>query len=207
MKKTILLLSVVLLTSCKRVLMTAYGIRQPKIESNESITRFLKKANIETAEIYHVDSANSYSFWNNIENINQPIDLKIFNGKGELLKKLEQNQCTGIYSDQIAGMNLPGALPVIIKAENAVDVLKKFERIDGKRPVINDFDKEGFLVCITFSNAFGKAARNNISSWTNALKKNKSADKIKILYMNMDMHTSWGIKSRKDPRRMKFNYS
>lgn len=181
------------------------GIRQPRIESNESIAKFLAKAGIKSDKVFHVDSAFSYSFWMDVSRAGRPIDLKIYNGKGFLLKKFEQDQCSGIYSDQIAEMDLIGSIP-LINEENVAEELQKFKTLDGRKLTLQSFDETEFIACISYTDAFGKSALENIVNWTNSIKKNKSADKIEILYMNMDMHASWGIQSRKDPRRMKFDY-
>jgi hypothetical protein len=206
MKKTIFLLCIVLLTSCRRTVMIMMGVHQPRIESDNSIVKFLGKANVSTDEIYHVDSVMSYNFWKDSAILGRIPDLKIYNSKGELLKRLEKNQCSGIYTDEIAQMDLPNAPAAINNGENVSSSFEMYRRMDGKKTHLGEFKPGEFIACIYYLDALGKVSRDNIEGWTSSLKKNKSADKIKILYMNMDMHTSWGITSRKDPRRLKFDY-
>ncbi|MEP7264301.1 MAG: hypothetical protein ABI772_07385 [Bacteroidota bacterium] len=207
MKKLILLcITAITLTSCKKTLLIVAGVRQPRIESDKSITRFLEKAGVSSNDVYHVDSSSSYTFWQDSTIVGRMPDLLIFNGKGELLRRLGKDECTGVYTDQLAIMDLPGAPVAIINTQSLASVLENYRRLDGMKTTIQDFGPDSFVACISYTDALGSVARDNIKGWTASLKKNKSADKIKILYMNMDMHTSWGIKSRKDPRRLKFRY-
>src|SRR5687767_2822193 len=101
MKKTTFLLCIVCFMSCKKTLMIVMGVKQPKIENNESIMKFLVRADVQSADVYYVDSSASYNFWADSSMVDRLIDLRIYNGKGEMLKKLERGQCTAIYTDGI----------------------------------------------------------------------------------------------------------
>jgi hypothetical protein len=182
------------------------GVKQPKIENNESIKAFLTKAGALGNDVYHVDSVASYNFWSDQSMVSRLIDLRIYNSKGEMLKKLEQGQCTAVYTDQIAEMNLYDTPAENDSAENISSVLKKFKGMNGERISLADIKPDEFIACISFTMALGNVALDDIQSWTTSLRKNKSAGKIRIIYMNMDMHESWGIASRKDPRRIRFDY-
>lgn len=207
MKKTILMLLLIAMTlSCKRVLMVVMKIRQPRIESMESINSFLIKGGITSNEVYYVDSTVSYTFWYDPSVVERLPDMKIYNSNGDLIRKLGKQECSKVYGDQIAEMNLASLPVVIINAEHVASTLAKYKRIDGKKVTLQDFKQGDYIACMSYTNALGKVATNSLQTWTNSLKKNKDADKIKILYMNMDMNTTWGITSRKDSRRLKFDY-
>jgi hypothetical protein len=56
-----------------------------------------------------------------------------------------------------------------------------------------------------YSLAMGKIASSRLKEWKTELIKNKGYS-INYIYLNMDMHETWGIKSKDDNRIIKFDF-
>lgn len=202
----IVLLLALSFTSCRKLMRISYGMKQPKIESNASINEYLQKINIVTENVFYIDSAYSYGFWKDTTRFMNLPDVEIYNGNGELIKRLGRDECSGVFSKMMSETRYHDLKPIIIEPKVLDTALIAFRRFDGVKVTSKDFKKDEIIVCITFMKAFGKLSLNSLNYWTTDLKKNPDADKIKILYIAFDPHKSWGIKSRRDPRRVRLHY-
>src|ERR1017187_9552205 len=96
MKKTILSVSLfvvasIFLSGCTKVMMYAYGIRNPKIETKQSITQYAADNGIETDNLYAFrDSASLAGFYS--LKIGIP-EINFYNKDGNLMKYRNEKIC------------------------------------------------------------------------------------------------------------------
>ena len=199
-----ILLALMLLTffSCKQVLKITYGFRQPRIETNRTLQRFTASAGIRDTLLLHIDSASSWHNEQYIAEINRMPALEFYSPEGVLTGKLNNDECT----------NIEGKIKSIVfeaqdtSTKRLSDVLQKFEAADGRKITMRDLQGSQAIVCIYYTNAFGKASKEALSLWPDYLKKHDKYPGMKFIYLNIDMHESWGIQSKNDDRYMIFEY-
>ena len=153
--RLVILYSFILFTmsSCKLLVRIITGVRQPKIESSASVISFVKKNGINSDQIFYIDSAASWKFWelHQMENI---LDVRIYDSKGRLLKYLPQAQCSGTVAKNLREINLPALLPIAIASDSLSQVLRNFRRVDNKMLQLSDFKEGDFIVGIYCLKAF-----------------------------------------------------
>ena len=191
--------------SCKPILKVLMGVKQPRIESNASIMSFVKRNGIQSDQVFYIDSTASWTFWkqHKMENLS---DLIIFNHKGELLSNLPKSVCTGNVEKTLKSIDISALKPSLLATEDLQKVLNKFRRIDNSKVNVNDFNVDFIVVIYCLKPMGNQQFKNTALAYTNELMLNPSYPHLKILYMNTDMHESWGIKTKDDPRYMIFDY-
>lgn len=197
---------VLIISSCNLIARKLLGIKQPGIESTQSITAFMQKNGLNSEYCYYIDSIASYKFWKENEE-KRVTSLAIFNGSGQFLKRLGANECSGTLAKTLETIDLSNLKPVIITSDNLDNILQKFRRVDNTKTVVTDFKSDEFVVTIFWMKCFGSLSfKDDVVEWTKELKKNQFGSNIRILYLNTDMHESWGIKSKDDERRIVFDF-
>jgi hypothetical protein len=194
-------IAVSLLCSCRFIIKKAYGMHNLRVESNESITDFLKRADISSKETFYLDSAHGPDFWIS-GNLHSFPQIEIYNSSGELIRTLAKHECSGTFSNALSQLNIDSLKPSMVNTRTFNKQMENFTRLDGMKMKREDYSNQ-FAVCIYYSNAFGKLSLDDLRDWTKQLQLNKSSERISILYMNIDMHTSWHLKNKRDPRYIK----
>jgi hypothetical protein len=122
------LMCLVLLTSCKKTMQIAMGLKQPRIENNKSILAFLDRVEIKSTDVYFVDSVSSYEFWLDSTRFERIPGIEVYNSQGELIQRMAYEECSGVFGNVMADTKFHELKPMIINAKNINDVMKPYRR-------------------------------------------------------------------------------
>jgi len=179
--------------------MKIMGYKKPKIETNESIEKFLVDGGVTPDNIMHIDSTASHWYY---RRSSVPMSgMEIYNSDGMLVRKLEEGECSGTMVKSLANYDIDQFKAQVINSQYLDTVLKPFEMPDGRKLTKNDFKSTDFIVCIYYGKYEGKQYLNTIKFMSDEINKNPERDRLKVYYLNVDMHECWKIKDKSDNRR------
>ena len=195
MKKLIIILIAFNFFSCMSVKKLISGVKNPKIESKESIINYLKKNKIETKHVAALKDVKEFS-----EMFQQDLSFPnflIFNKEGKLINPDQKKKCV---SDVNQFMQTLDALNSdVLKRNDSEDIKLNFIRsrivdLDGNNFELeeNDF----FMVCV-WAKFMGKGTTRKVKKYVDAANKK---DNLSFVLLTFDPQEFW-----KDTVKLDFN--
>lgn len=186
-KQLLLLVCIMLFASCKPVLKTLYGIKNPKLTTKEVTQRFLDKKKLEGKVLYY-KGAESYILAQ--KTITLP-DAQFFNKEGELVEfRNTASECTNDVTVFLEGLNELEDLP--LKKGMDLATLLKFTT-DEKGNVVHPNADADMTVVINWATYMG-SLNKTVFEWVEVLQQiEKEHKNINVDYylLNLDMLESW----------------
>lgn len=182
-------LIMILLSSCSVAVKKIAQIRNPKVESSNTITNFLNKNNIPLENNYlRKGNQDSTFIYNNLLN-GFKNEILIFDKKGIKYCYQGTDKCTGKQLKQ-AYSNFQNTYKPCEKDSTLLNtVLANFQ------PLINNSNLKAsdYYLIVYWNKYFG--SKNKIAedyTWFQSMKKDSDID-ISILFVNTDLQTDWGL--------------
>lgn len=186
-KQLLLLVCIMLFASCKPVLKTLYGIKNPKLTTKEVAQNFLDKKKIEGKVLYYKD-AESYILAQ--KTITLP-DAQFFNKEGALVEfRKTASECTNDVTVFLEGLNELEDLP--LKKGMDLATLLKFTTDEKGNAVQPNADADMTAV-INWATYMGRLNKT-VFEWVEVLQQiEKEHKNINVDYylLNLDMLESW----------------
>lgn len=190
MKRTILILcSLLLLASCNPVLMKMYGIKNPAIENEKSITEKTLKYGMDTTNIVTVDSK---YFLQTLQGKRIP-DAEIYDRQGNFIEyKQTDTSCNAGLFQFIPDMNLEN---IYFKPNSSVlnEQLEKFKNLQGNN--LQAVEQADFYLLIYYAVWTGKLNKDHVKIWEDLARDNKNC-KINVIKVNLDKQEYWDKNER-----------
>jgi hypothetical protein len=184
---------------CKTALIKSYGIKQPVIENEASLTSFLKEIGVvEVPRIYAYNRMQSY-YTAQISGASIP-DAKFFNKNGYFVDyKLSPTDCNAQIGPFIENSQSINNLP-FDKSIQIKDILGNVVEIHSRNPVKIDENANGYLILYWAKFIGGKLNKAKSLDWLNVYNdaRQKGAD-IQLIFLNMDYQDFWGITNEDIP--------
>ncbi len=187
MKSKIFIYSIILLfTSCKSVLKTFYGIKKPKIETENTLRKYLKKKDINDDNIYTVN-------YSDFKKINKQIDgipeILIFENNGKLIKYKNDNECNAKAFDFIENLSKTDSLRYD-KKTTLNNYLNKLRDFNGKAIKMEKDNNIDFYLFVFWAKYVGRLNKDHVKIWEEQANNNKRS-KIKVVKVNLDIQKWW----------------
>ena len=179
------------LTGCSRVLMTVYGMKNPKPRDEAYLVRFLQKQGIETSHLY----AYSFRKWGKTlsdgNNLRMP-NILIFDKQGRYIP----------YSPDGAWICNSSAAPFIAQLADTASYhidssltadafLSDLHSLNGQQATYTLSEGTDYLVVVIWASfAGGRLARNNIPEWERQARENPHAN-IELIKLSFDPQAWW----------------
>ena len=206
MRVTILLafsLIVVVNTSCKRLILMQYGVKQPQIESNSSITEFLIKKDMNVKDVLCFRDSTAITRKALDEGFSMP-EVYFYNKNGHSVAykaaAVSCNASASPFLDNLAeNFN---TLPF----DTSRHISKEFSRLYRlkSQSIVNfdDFEKSDVYVIMYFAKYIGKLNKESIWDWLNHIKLIESKTKFKItpILVTCDYMDFWGVRKERLPK-------
>ncbi len=195
---TLLLASI----SCRFILIKMEGIKQPKIENHQSLSKFLLSCKIDTSEIicFRDTTTHNHFFFSG----NAVPDARFFNRKKKLVDyRSVESDCNAHVSPFIEKVDSINALTPV-PGKTIGEFLKGLVVVrTGKDFQLENQDYDAYMV-IYWAKYLGKVTKSHISEWQELVTKaNKDKKKIRMILVNVDYQSFWGLKPSDVP---KFDY-
>ncbi len=206
MKSYLFIFIISLLSGCKQILLISYGIKDPKYESEKSITNFCLKYDLHAFNVYTVDSTTLLNYYMN--DIGIP-DIAVYDKNGNYIPYRNMDQCNG-KADGFLELACSDTLNLIggqkadsIKgvAPYLKDELKKMYLLNGKYAYLNS-GNEDFTVLIFFTVYTGKLNKIKVKEWEDIAY--AQSCNIRVIKVNIDWQQWW---SGNTGKALNFNYS
>ena len=193
MTRIYILFILTLFSSCKSILVYTYGVRQPKIENNQSLNKFLNKYNIYTNDI-HV-AADSVVFKELIKG-GVP-EAYFFDSKGVYIQYREETEsCNANVTRFIDTLKTANNYPIYTDKHSNLHLdtfITKIVRLPDLNPIeLNEnFD---YTIVFTWTKYIGKVSTNHLIEWQNAVTTAQERGiKIRPIYLNLDYMEHFGM--------------
>ncbi|WP_191858636.1 hypothetical protein [Hanstruepera ponticola] len=167
---------------------TAYGIKDPAVENEDSIKKYLDKIELSTDNVY---AYNYNSFLKKmLAKTNSIPDVYIFNNKGEYIPYGDEYACNASAFDFIEQLNKKETYKTsdTYKLE---DMLDGMMHLDGTNATIDMSKNHDFYIFLSWAIYSGRLNKDHVKIWEDQAHNNKNAD-IKLIKLNFDIQESWG---------------
>lgn len=175
------------LTQCNSFVKIIYGIKSPKVETEESLHKYLKRKKINTDNIYSI----SYEDLLYITKINNGsvINVMIFDSNNRLIKYKEDTACNATAFNFIENLTTDMEYTDIdsISLNNFLLKLKDFK---GNPIQLEKTDDIDFYLFIFWAKYAGKLNKDHVKTWEKQANLNTKS-KIKVFKVNLDMQKWW----------------
>lgn len=184
----LLMLSFVLLQSCKTMMMKMYGIKNPEIENEQSIKKRALKYDLDTTNIVTVSdqsTATDFSATYGIPN------AAIYDANGKYIEyRQTDTSCNAGLFQFIPDLNLTNTY----HKPDSTDLKGEWVKFrDMKGKALGEVEKADFYVLIYWTVWTGKLNKDHVKIWEDLAKNNKNC-KVKVIKVNLDLQEYWGMK-------------
>lgn len=191
MRSLLLLLILIILTSCQPVMKKLYGIKKPGTENETSIRKKALKFGLDTSLIVAVTSAD---FLQMMKGRGIP-DGAIYNAGGKYIEyRQTDSSCNAglfdfIPSLQLTGnYNRPDSLPL-------QEQWKKFRDLRGRE--LSYPEPADFYLLIYWTVWTGRLNKDHVKIWEELARQNTKC-RIRVIKVNLDIQEWWEAEFRKE---------
>lgn len=170
-----------------------FGIRNPKIESQQSILDYLTSQQLSTANSYALkDTATLTKFCNS--NIGTP-EIRFYDKNGYLMLYRDNKKCNGQNDSLISFLDLKNVVNVDSSA-NIKEYISQLKTLDGKDVNPEDFKNYNYYLIMYWAKWCGDANKTKMEDWEKSLNK-KNDPHIKTIKVTTDYMNFWKIDENK----------
>jgi len=185
------LLCIILFSSgCKQIIMLRYGIKDPKLETRESILEFSNNFHLDSGEVYIFKDTNAYFHYlrDSIFKKNA-IGTLFFNQKGYLVDNSKAKSCQWSGCAFLNQFNRD-SLYYTDSTYQLNGLLQKIIPLTCKEKVLHS-DENDLTVIIIWAKFVGKY--NERLFCISEVAANREDLKVRIIYLNIDMLKEWNL--------------
>lgn len=189
MRFSILFLSLVFLSSCTPISKLILGIKKPKVESENSITKFMDSKGLPSADCYVFDD----SIYVNVLQNNQRYvgAYEVFNSDWNKLVPTDSltNQCYGRIDLALSQINETGTWMKDSVENYTSDLLQNhLLSLDKQDRILIDLDPNEHLVVFYWAKFMGGSTKNLLNIQNDLIASN--VENLKIININMDIRNN-----------------
>lgn len=180
---------IILNESCTRLFLYSYGIRNPKIENEKSITKYLALNKLDTSNNFaFCDTAALNKFYGN--NIGTP-EIRFYDKSGFLMLYRNDKKCNA-QNDSLIEFLSPENVVRIDSSENIFSYLNQVKTLSGNPVALDDFKNYDYYLIIYWAKWTGKVNSMKIPDWENNLAQKRNF-KIKAIKLTTDYMNFWAL--------------
>jgi hypothetical protein len=188
------------LTACKQYAVARLGIKEPQVETRESLKQYLLTHNFPLQDQFILKDTSGFYFMIKEASSEGPVGTLIFDKNYHLLTR-DTSRCQWIYGEGITDLSKAKSFP-LSDSFNGEELLKLMTPLDGTTDELSlspgDFD---FLVVNRWAKYLGRINDKIFNSYSIA--KSRTDLKIVILNLNLDMQESWNLS---DDQKLKMKW-
>lgn len=176
------------LVSCQPTIKLFYGIKIPKIENQQTLTKYLSKKDLKKDNVYTVDFNN---YPRHLKGIHSKIpEVFIFNQKGQFILYGEEYACNASAFTFIENLNKDSIYNSTSKS-NLDSILIGLCDLKGQANTIDTSDNIDYFLFIYWTRWAGKLNKDHVKVWEQQALNNDKAN-IQVIKINMDFQEFWG---------------
>ncbi len=184
--------------NCKNAMLKQMGVKDPQLETTNSIKTFLKEKRLGNYKLYFFKDLTSFKNFSNKYKLEVP-EAYFFNKKGVLVPyKKTAKECNAYVDGFIQDLKEFDTKPVdsLITVEKLSALM-----IDEKGKLLTK-PQDSIMVILSFVKYLGKVNDEHTFHWIDLLEKIKKEQKlpISIVLLDADFMSSWDIKPEDLPK-------
>jgi len=194
MKKHILplSLSILMLSSCTKILLYSYGVRNPKIEKKETIETYLEKEKLNNQNLFSLKDTVALQKFNE-SNIGMP-EIRFYDKNGYLMLYRDNKKCNG-QNDSLITFLDPTNIIKIDSTQNIFQYIIQLRKLDGNPVDSSEFKDYDFYLIMYWAKWVGKVNSIKMLDWEKSLAA-KNDLKIKTIKVTTDYMNFWDIRKK-----------
>lgn len=176
-------------SGCSFFLKKMYGVKNPEVESRESIIKYALSAGLDTSTIVTVDTSSFVAAFKRIQNTIP--EAEIFSKDGDnLAYKSESTDCNAGLFAFIPHLR---ADTVYTKKDSFClkEQLQSLRDLDGHKLSPAENNNTDYYLFIYWTKWTGKLNKDHVKKWEKLASSNRNV-RIKIFEVNMDFQNWWG---------------
>lgn len=181
-----------LVSSCTRILLYNYGVRNPKIENSKSIDEFLVSNKLDTNNNFALKDTTALSIFIK-SNIGTP-EIRFYDKNGYLMHYKDDKKCNGQNDSLISFLN-SGNVVKIDSSEYLFDYLDQIRTLEGQLVDEHMFKGYDYYLIIYWAKWLGKINSVKLNDWQQSLNK-KNGLKIKTIKVTTDYMNFWPLNKK-----------
>ncbi|SIS60808.1 hypothetical protein SAMN05421789_103195 [Kaistella chaponensis] len=192
MKRTLFFASLLILTSCISIAKTIYGIKDPKIETKESIQKYANSIDMNSQNILLVKDKNAYKPM--LQEFQRSIPEAVLfdsNGNRVTYKSNSQDCNAGLFA------TIPKLTPNTKLEQQSGKNLNDFTEnlVNLNNNKVENLPKADFYLFLNWAKFMGKLNKDHVRIWEELAKNNKDVN-IAVYKVNMDFLDTWDLKDK-----------
>lgn len=188
-KEVILVCSLLILISCKPIMLKLYGIKQPDVENGKTITKKALRYDLDTSNIVTV---NSQDFLQVLNKHGIP-EGAVYDRNGDYIEyRQNEKSCNAGLFDFIPSLNLKEKYRQPDSADLQTE-LNKYRDLRGNK--LKTTDSADFYLLIYWTVWTGKLNKDHVKIWEDLARENKNCS-IKVIKVNLDIQEYWDQQAR-----------
>jgi len=196
-KQFLIILLFTLNISCNRIALIYYGVKNPKIESINSIRKYIEKQNISNYELIFFKNINELNNFKKEFNQLKVPDAYFFNQKGTYVSyKKNAQECNAHVDDFIIDLKNISTKHSNSKI-NIHSLNKYFVNTNNDKITLK---KGKIIVILSFAKFLGKVNNEHSFEWIKSLKKVNGDIDLKIYLLSSDFMNFWNISTDDLPK-------
>lgn len=192
----VIMMIVLSFSSCKWALMSISGLREPEVESKESIFKFLHKLKQDTDNIYALDTNlfNQFrkeSFKPGRAKSFRPVQIRVYDIKGNPV--MQWASCEGYLKDLKTFDSVPPKNKNGLNTSlNLQQDVSRYFNLDGKPANAVAEDGYDYSILIYFAKCFPRLSRESFSQVDKYICKHPEL-RFKVYKIDVDFQRFWGV--------------
>ena len=176
------------LLGCQPIIKLFYGVKNPKVENEQTLTKYMSKKDINKDNVYTVNFDN---YQRQLKSIDFKIpEVLIFNKKGQFIPYGEEYACNASAFNFIENLNKDSIYHSTNKTTLDSTLIGLCD-LKGKPKTINTSDSTDYFVFIYWTRWAGKLNKDHVKVWEQQASNNDKVN-IKVIKINMDFQEYWG---------------
>ena len=188
MKKITILITVLLMVSCKPLAKIIFHVKSPDFETIDKQRKFLKKNKVFVSDFFYFKDFNSFTSASKNRYLSIP-DAFFFNKEGNLVRyKKSSSDCNAKVGDFINDLKEFSNAP----SDSSININKLLPLFESESKI--EIKKTDVTVFLTWAVFAGKVNKNKTFEWIKLLEKAKSNGiNISFYLINCDLQDSWNL--------------
>ena len=171
------------------LLKTIYGIKKPKIETEKSLTKYLKRKKINSNNVYTLDEKDYYQI-QKLVSAGIP-DIIVYDCKNDKpIKYREDTMCNGYAFGFIERLKKDTTFQYVDTIPNFSDLISMLRDLKGNVANIEKNKNADYYLFIFWARYTGRLNKNHVKVWEKQANNNKQA-KIEVIKINIDEQEWW----------------